>query len=467
MVYFRKSVTRSNKCSRRYHRLKGAVTPAAALILLLIFSMLTGLIEAARIQTAVTETEINAFAAQRSVAGYYHNQLWEDYDILAIDMSKDRDELMRSYMVSAAESAGNIYSADYESVELLPYYLTENGGDELVRQATSCMKYRIPADMINNLKGGDLQEDADKKQVENENLEARDEIVLDEEDYEEPDENTEDPREATADLASEDGFADYVTGDMDVSAREGVKQVPVHGTLPPLSVTDHILYNEYILSHFQTATAPEAGDRAMHYEVEYILYGSTNDEANLRAAIRRIRAIRLAMNTAYIMKHGTYEHAAFLAALVLSGWTLSPATVKATKYALIAAWAYAESALDIKALLKGKKVPLMKDASSWQLTYANIASFRFMKEKDNGKGLTYEDYLRSFLSLQKNAEKTDRVFDLIGSNLERKGKNGYLAEMAYGFDTSVRYNIDRRLFHSLWIPEELYRREFIAGYAYK
>lgn len=84
-------------------------------------------------------------------------------------------------------------------------------------------------------------------------------------------------------------------------------------------------------------------------------------------------AIREGMNYAYLLSDSgkVAECAALAAALV--GVTLIPGLVEAVKQVLLLAWAFAESVLDVRLLLNGKRVAFQKDAATWKLSLSGAA----------------------------------------------------------------------------------------------
>ena len=90
------------------------------------------------------------------------------------------------------------------------------------------------------------------------------------------------------------------------------------------------------------------------------------------------------------------------------------------KNALLIGWSYGESLLDVRTLYNGGRVPLLKDASTWQLTLSNLGNLEVLLQNggmDRGKGLFYKDYLRLLLNLQSTSQQKRRGLDLIELNI--------------------------------------------------
>ena len=101
-----------------------------------------------------------------------------------------------------------------------------------------------------------------------------------------------------------------------------------------------------------------------------------------------------------------------------------PQLTELVKHAILLAWAYGESIVDVRVLLKGKKSPFVKTHDTWQLQLANLVKLGTEQEKtgekDEGEGLRYQDYLYGLLLLERNETLSMRSLDLIESNLHIK-----------------------------------------------
>lgn len=77
---------------------------------------------------------------------------------------------------------------------------------------------------------------------------------------------------------------------------------------------------------------------------------------------------------------------------------------KSDAHALLLGLAYGESLLDVRILLSGGKIPLLKDAASWKLSFETLGSLGNLLERVDGseaeEGLSYTDYSDSFADVQ-------------------------------------------------------------------
>ena len=89
--------------------------------------------------------------------------------------------------------------------------------------------------------------------------------------------------------------------------------------------------------------------------------------------------------------------------------------------------------VDIRSLLKGNRVPLVKTGDSWQLQLSGILKLGTEEDQNDGAdtegGLRYKDYLRILLFLGNKKKEGMRTLDLIEQNLRtEKGQSYFRAD---------------------------------------
>lgn len=166
-------------------------------------------------------------------------------------------------------------------------------------------------------------------------------------------------------------------------------------------VTDTLLFTEYLLDHFACYTSGEAAG-TLAYELEYLLCGNEKDQSNLSETVQRLLAVREAANLAYLAADASKQELAYSVALSLAGVTANPGIIYAVKCGLLAAWALAESVLDVRALLSGDKIAIIKNSAQWTSDLLHLgsvfSSFRTAINCQNG--LSYQRYLGFLLMMQ-------------------------------------------------------------------
>ncbi len=182
-----------------------------------------------------------------------------------------------------------------------------------------------------------------------------------------------------------------------------------------------LLFREYLMRHMHSFRS-ENISAPPYYELEYLIGGKTTDEANLRSAVVRILWIRTALNMhslgRFPLKQQILREAAFLAV----GWTGNAALVETVVKLLTTAWSFSEGLADIRILLDGGFVPLIKEEADWQLSLENAADGWREADRRSGSredGMAYEDYLRICLYYQSLSSLSYRAMDVIQWNIRR------------------------------------------------
>ena len=160
---------------------------------------------------------------------------------------------------------------------------------------------------------------------------------------------------------------------------------------------------------------------------------------------------------------------------IISGMLSVPALTGIIACLIIGVWALAESVLDIRALLEGKKIPIYKAEKDWKLSLDGLLSSGegsggsteppLLKkpeeggdeDKDSENGLDYKAYLRLMLLTEDNQLQDYRMMDMIQHNMNYKDKGFLMNKMVYGMNISVQCESER-LFSRLG----LVKNEFIG-----
>ena len=174
-------------------------------------------------------------------------------------------------------------------------------------------------------------------------------------------------------------------------------------------------------------------------EAEYILGGKLSDEKNEKSVERALKAMRFPINMAFLFS--SHERQAALAA---AAQMLTPgAGAAATQAALASAWAYAESDNDVELLWQGKRVPMVKDESTWAIELDNVIEgvFGGTVEPEAEKGYSYDEYLQILLFFKEESAKLARILDLIQINMRAEYDGDFLInEYAAGISIRVKIN---------------------------
>lgn len=201
--------------------------------------------------------------------------------------------------------------------------------------------------------------------------------------------------------------------------------------IPESNLIEELLFQEYLLRYSSFYGNPlDKGSSqldALQYQIEYIINGKDNDIDNLKSVIYRISALREASNAAHIFTDEEKCMEAELVATLLASAVLLPEIAPILKTVILVGWSFAETTYDMKVLLAGGKVPLIKNSENWHFSLNNILKTKELDDSEGWKeGLKYEDYLRILLTLTKTETKTFRMLDVIEMDIRRtKGNRNF------------------------------------------
>ena len=142
------------------------------------------------------------------------------------------------------------------------------------------------------------------------------------------------------------------------------------------------------------------------------------------------------MNLLSILGDNEKRSEARLLAASLTGAASATPIADIVAFFIMGVWAFAESVEDVRALLRGEKVPLIKGSSDWKLDLDELFHFVDNQEKihDSGgkNGLDYGQYLKGFFLIQDPAQRNERMLDMMQYNLSRKQKSFRMKRCAVG-----------------------------------
>ena len=105
-------------------------------------------------------------------------------------------------------------------------------------------------------------------------------------------------------------------------------------------------------------------------------------------------------------------------------------------------WALGESLVDVRTLLAGGKVPLIKDAGSWKMSLENLLELGRSGAipeglgggpggESEGAGLSYEMYLKLLMMLNGAETVNNRILDLIQINIGASQEDFQVKHLVY------------------------------------
>ncbi len=192
-----------------------------------------------------------------------------------------------------------------------------------------------------------------------------------------------------------------------------------------VSIAERILFHEYML-RYAGYYGQEKQEGLLKYQIEYLLGGYGSDRENLAKVISTLCTIRSAANVIYLYGDSEKKAVAESVATVLATAVLVPELAPAFETALLLGWAYVESLYDVKVLLAGGRVPLMKTGADWHYDLDSVLESADMQVKNKGQhGLSYKDYLHVLLYLTDGEKLTFRFLDIVEMDIRQTTGNGH------------------------------------------
>ncbi|SET14203.1 hypothetical protein SAMN02910413_1935 [Pseudobutyrivibrio sp. C4] len=473
---------------------KGSLTVFFALIMVSVMTLIFTMGECIRIYELQDFSQEYTDMAVESGFSEYNPYLWTNYRILAVDLGYGSGNvgpatLEQKILEYCTYNANMEYGSNYarlipESCSASNYsLLTDSKGAGVVMLGVKAAKDGLAeqiitgvqqkAESINGVEKVSVEQQASdgKAALDNEKAalqEKRQAAATDDNpdtnpsDYPEPEEVEDNPLDAFSVMKEsiQKGFLSTVADPEKLSdVQIDLSGTPSHRTLNTgnMEITngnvlvDKALFVDYLLTSYSYYGVDLKHD-GMKYEVEYLIAGKESDIQSLATVLEEIMLIREAANFSTIMDHPSMVAQAQAVADILAGFTMNPAIIEAVKYAVIAAWAYIESTLDVRLLISGGKVPLIKNLDQWTSDVWHLSNFLDVncKAKPSETGISYKDYLIGFLTLNSNNTLAMRACDVMENalNATEDYKDVKVDNMAFAADVTITYAADE-MFMSL------------------
>ncbi len=450
--------------------MEGYLTVWLTMVIAALLPLFLTLVEGARSGGIRLESEIAMDVAMNSCFAEYHRELFRKYHLLAIDCSYGSDQASTSRTAQHLQSylAGNLDTGDVALSGLLyrdflgikekeatvdgVVFLTDGEGEVFRRRAAESVQYDTGVAELQSLMGlfqsaersslfggqtadtisailADLDPerpviseiltlsgagDSQKKQSllkklfpERKTLGFLDHLIED-------DENLSQRELVSADLVGERIRKGRVNlGNMRLAEKEGLE-----ASMEPF------LFLFYLQKHFSSFTDRDQGD-ALAYQMEYLLAGKDSDMANLKKVLTELVILRSCLDYSALHSDPKLRGEAEALALLISIAILNPEAEGGIREALMLIWGIAEGYHDVRILLDGGKVPLLKENDNWY--YGNLKNMIF--GSDTGKsstdrGMDYEQYLLGLLLMGNRQEETLRAMNLVEAEVRRTPGNG-------------------------------------------
>lgn len=171
---------------------------------------------------------------------------------------------------------------------------------------------------------------------------------------------------------------------------------------PDVNTADKVLYIKYMMDNFSTFQNKKNKD-GLVYEIEHVLCGKGSDKKNLSSVCGYLFALRLVENVAALAAMPATAPVKLQAdALASTLFSWCPPAIVFAKIAIEAMMVFAESVLDVRALLAGKKMSLIKSVTEWTFDIwdsAKLPDVTYMS-KNCETGIDYNTYLAILIGVE-------------------------------------------------------------------
>lgn len=451
-------------------KVKAYLTVYLALSLTVLLSVVMALVAGVRKNTARTEEELALNTAGWSALAEYHQELFRQYDLFFIDTSYGS-----SYpgIETVGEHVKNYANKNLENTKLIDSRLsfidvqeaevaTDQGGQVLKRQIVEYEENYLGIEALESLLT-EFKLTGQEKVSETDLMKQRDENEAtlasqpppvkkvtkkkynrdtgDVETYEEEEEvPIENPAEAVNGLRGKGvlnlvvkdtskisgkqvALGEYLSCRSNILQGTGILQEKAEDEGFLTEEKEKLLLEAYIFQKYGYY-GQEKENAALDYQVEYLIVGKNSDIENLKTVVHKLLLFREAANAVYL--YGDSAKRAEISAMAASvaAVALAPYLQPLLETSILFAWAYIESIQDVKLLLEGGKVPIIKSASDWQTGLNSILNFTpGSVSKDTSRGLSYWQYLSMFLLTKKENELLFSMMDVMEMDIRKTDYN--------------------------------------------
>lgn len=429
---------------------KGYITVYFSIVLLVCMSLFIGLIYGARenaIRVKIVET---ADTAIRSSFGEYEKELWKRYNLIFVDAADGyetnsliipEDHLINCFNENFDEEMFGLfggrdllklhcYDVQTESIR----FATDDGGAPVYRQAV---------DFYSKSHGiGYLEEifeevnEAEENGLFDETLEVSLDETVEELEKKDAPVLKEWTKAANEAIFEEKELSTLSTLKIVLKDISGLSKVSLNkNTFPEarecnvgnfetdenFGITNDLIFKEYVLAYCGNYLS-ENTDTVLKYESEYLIKGNTKDTENLEGVVNRLLIIREAANMETLISDSEKMSEIKAFAETLTGILLAPEAEPELETLIIALMAFTESICDVRILLDGEKVPLIKTPDQWKTSMADIFTGNTARAGYE-EGLSYKDYLRMFLYFIDTKTVLNRFLNICEANVRKDTDN--------------------------------------------
>lgn len=443
MIFFRKSYPRPTVSKKG----KGQVTVWLSLMFLVFLSLYLVCLQSVQKQQRRQQAEQASQAGLFSLFSEYEPHLLEQYDLFYLDTSfgsgREQVDELCSHLWKFIDqnitgvSGRPLYGLKLEGVDIDGLVrATDDAGAVFARQAIRVMKEKT---------GASLAEDWVLQGIFEKNAQNDSEKFLqDQKAYEGSVKNYEGEEDGVEAEAFEwDGLSNSFTlskaipGGFNVSSKVvDLSRAPSHRALSEgVGQSDgtegQLLQKQWLVSYLcayldnaEEILPGKKQNKYLDYQLEYVIAGKGSDRENLDKVIKDLLLMREGANYIFLLSHSELNGQAETLAKLLAGITGNPALIEGLKHLILLGWAYGESLVEVRQLLSGYELSVIKKREDWQVPLMKLLFVlghpgQYDTQKNIQKGIGYETCLRIFLMLQPVRTLSMRALDVIEGEIRQ------------------------------------------------
>jgi len=459
---------------------EGYITVYLSLIIATVLIFIITLIEGIRVQTIKFETECVMDIGLNSIFAEYNRELLDQYGLLAIDSSYGGSEVgadrTKAHLLQYMNRNFNVFESDimpgYKKLTAIHAdnaslsdvsYLSDDKGMVLKYQIIKYMKEKTGLSITEEILDKTALSESESKyrqlekeknasfeqigEILNEINEVREQEEKKKVSIENPAEYVEKMRQSLLlDMAVKDSntvlhrevnLSEYISK-RSYEEGAGLREVQL---MPDGMVNDY-LFCKYLMEKCGYYGNLKGASR-LGYQLEYLLFGKSNDFDNLDAFAEQMFRARYVINAAYLFTNSTkVNQASALAATVTAGIG-SVQLSEVVKTTILFSWCYAETMQDLRILFDGKAVAWVKDDNTWNVPLSELLTFTATLDSyrvaEGGK--KYCDYLLEFLLLKDEKILRMRLMDIMEMDIRMTAGNRYFGMDSCIYQSSADVNV--------------------------
>ncbi|MCR4656390.1 MAG: DUF5702 domain-containing protein [Lachnospiraceae bacterium] len=453
-----------NKVFGTYRHESGEISVFLALLLSVILSAILILEEDVRLEALRLKIELAMDEALCSCFSEYSQQLYKRFDLLFIDTGYkesegDIDRLSEHLSAYISENISDKGSRSFLGLSLVDTKIREcrlasdGDGEIIMEQAVRFMKEYGELKYLPGIR--DDREDFNADDMGRRFFSEWDDRLSELYGYDLWD----NPSMRIRDQAEDSSFlllqgtsgALYSFEYTDVPSKRELSR-GVYAYHMPKSAESQEIFIEYLLQKLGCYTEA-VGDQALTCELEYLISGNFSDKENLKAVFDRLMSHREEINLMLIMN--SPDMLCEVEGMVLSCLQEEDERAKSLLgEAIIYAWAYAESLIEVNRLFCGGKCDMNASRSRFILPLEELDSFTEYLGEGGGTGLSYKEYLGLMLYKCDLGDLKNRFMDIVEIYMQR------IENDSFRIDSLVEYVEAQSSFSSVSGYEKTIKRSY-------